>query len=57
MNKTLKWILIVVVALVAVLFGAKMLLSKDDGSTKVSIEKVQKRTITETVDASGKIYP
>ena len=57
MNKTLKWILISVVALVAVLFGAKMLGGKDDGGVKVSTEKVEKRTITETVDASGKIYP
>jgi HlyD family secretion protein len=57
MNKTLKWILISVVGLVAILFGAKMLIGKDDGGIKVSTEKVEKRTITETVDASGKIYP
>lgn len=57
MNKTLKWILISVVVLAAVLFGAKMLGGKNDGGIKVSTEKVQKRTIIETVDASGKIYP
>jgi len=57
MNKTLKWILIAVGGLVVVLFGAKMLGGKDDGGIKVSTEKAEKRTITETVDASGKIYP
>ena len=58
MNKTLKWILIGVVALVALLFGAKMLVGdKDAGKTKVSTEKAQRRTIIETVNASGKIYP
>ena len=57
MNKTLKWILISVVGLVAILFGAKMLSGSDDGGIKVSTEKAQKRTIIETVDASGKIYP
>jgi hypothetical protein len=30
--------------------------NKDTGGTKVSTEKVQKRTIIETVNASGKIY-
>ncbi len=58
MNKTLKWILIGVVALVALLFGAKMLVGdKDAGKTKVSTEKAMRRTIIETVNASGKIYP
>jgi len=57
MNKTLKWILIGVGGLVAILFIAKALGNKDTGGTKVSTEKVQKRTIIETVNASGKIYP
>ena len=58
MNKTLKWILIGVVALVALLFAAKMLVGdKDAGKIKVSTEKAQRRTIIETVNASGKIYP
>jgi HlyD family secretion protein len=57
MNKTLKWILIGVGGLVAILFIAKAMGNKDTGGTKVSTEKVQKRTIIETVNASGKIYP
>jgi HlyD family secretion protein len=57
MNKTLKWVLIGLGGLLVILFGAKMLGNKEAGVTKVSTEKVQKRTIIETVNASGKIYP
>jgi len=58
MNKTLKWILIGIAVLVAILFVAKMINDKSNpGGTKVATEKVQRRTITETVNASGKIYP
>jgi HlyD family secretion protein len=57
MNKTLKWILIGLGAVVVLLVAAKMLSGKDEGGIKVSVEKVQKRTIIETVNASGKIYP
>jgi HlyD family secretion protein len=58
MSKTVKWILISVVLLVVVLAGLKAagVFGKDEG-TKVTAEKVQKRTITEIVNASGKIYP
>jgi HlyD family secretion protein len=57
MNKSLKWILIIV-GLLAVLFvGARMLGKSSKSSTKVTAEKVQKRTIIETVNASGKVYP
>lgn len=58
MSKTLKWILIsLVVVLVALFIFSKMgSFGKDEG-TKVTAEKVQKRTITEIVNASGKIYP
>ena len=57
MNKSLKWILIIV-GLLAVLFvGARMLGKSSKTSTKVTAEKVQKRTIIETVNASGKVYP
>ena len=58
MNKTLKWIiisLIIVIALLVILKKAG-LLGKDQG-IKVTAEKVTKRTIVETVNASGKIYP
>lgn len=58
MSKTVKWILISVVLLVLALVGLKAagVFGKDEG-TKVTAEKVQKRTITEIVNASGKIYP
>ena len=57
MNKTVKWILISLIVVVVVLFGAMKFMNKDTGGTKVSTEKVQKRTIIESVNASGKIYP
>ena len=58
MSKTMKWILIGLGILLVVL----VVLSKTgafgaDEGTKVTAEKVQKRTITEVVNASGKIYP
>jgi HlyD family secretion protein len=49
------WILLGVVAILvaaAAIFGGR----KDSG-TKVAVELVEKRTITEMVSASGKIYP
>ncbi len=56
MNKTLKWILIIAGVVALVLIVAKVLGGKDEGE-KVAVEKVQKRTIVETVTASGNIYP
>lgn len=58
MNKTLKWIIISLVILIILLVILKKtgLLGKDEG-IKVTTEKVTKRTIVETVNASGKIYP
>lgn len=58
MSKTVKWILIGLVALVLLLVGLKFagVFGKDEG-IKVTAEKVQKRTITEIVNASGKVYP
>jgi HlyD family secretion protein len=58
MNKKTKWILIsvgILLVLLVVLSKAGVF-GKDEG-TKVSSEKVQKRTIIEVVNASGKIYP
>lgn len=58
MSKSLKWILIslgILVVLLVVLSKAGAF-GKDEG-LKVTAEKVQKRTITEIVNASGKIYP
>src|SRR5262245_51017983 len=57
MSKTVKWILIVAGILIVVMILGKMLAGGDSGSIKVSTEKVARRTITETVNASGKIYP
>jgi HlyD family secretion protein len=58
MKKKTKWILISLIALVVVLIAlAKMgVFGKEEG-TKVTAEKVEKRTIIEVVNASGKIYP
>jgi len=58
MNKKIKWVLIVVGGLLIVLFALSKagLFGKEEG-LKVTAEKVQKRTIIEVVNASGKIYP
>lgn len=58
MSKTVKWILISTVLLLVVLFGLSKagVFGKSEG-IKVTAEKAQKRTITEIVNASGKIYP
>ncbi|MBO9682881.1 MAG: efflux RND transporter periplasmic adaptor subunit [Flavisolibacter sp.] len=57
MNKSLKWILIVVGVLAVLFVGAKMLGGSSKTGTKVTAEKAEKRTIIETVNASGKVYP
>ena len=57
MNKTVKWILISLGILIVILVVGKMLIGGESSTTKVSTEKVAKRTIIETVNASGKIYP
>ena len=58
MSKTVKWILFSLVGLILLLVVLKATgaFGKDEGS-KVTSEKVQKRTITEIVNASGKVYP
>ncbi|MBA4196755.1 MAG: efflux transporter periplasmic adaptor subunit [Chitinophaga sp.] len=58
MNKTLLWIIIGLVVLIGGLVALKSagVLGKDEG-TKVITEKAAKRTIIETVNASGKVYP
>jgi len=58
MSKKLKWIIISLVVLIIALVGLSKagVFGKDEG-TKVTAEKAAKRTITETVTASGKIYP
>ncbi len=57
MKKTLKWILIIAAVLVLVLFIGKLMGGGKDKGEKIAVEKVTKRTIVETVTASGNIYP
>ncbi|MBL7720737.1 MAG: efflux RND transporter periplasmic adaptor subunit [Chitinophagaceae bacterium] len=57
MNKKLKWTLIVAGGLAAVFVIAKAIKGSGSSTEKVATEKAAKRTIIETVNASGKIYP
>jgi HlyD family secretion protein len=57
MSKTVKWILFGLLGVVVLLVVYKMVAGKKDEGTKVSVEKASRRTIIETVNASGKIYP
>ena len=52
------WIIIGLAAVIILLLGLKLggVIGKDE-AVKVSTEKVERRTITETVNASGKVYP
>ena len=58
MNKKTKWILISVGIIMVMLVALSQMgvFGKSEG-TKVTSEKVQKRTIIEVVNASGKVYP
>jgi HlyD family secretion protein len=58
MNKKVIWISVAVVAVIALLVGLKKagVIGKVEGA-EVTTEKVQLRTITESVNASGKVYP
>jgi len=58
MNKKLLWIIIGLVVIIAVVIGLKKagVIGKEEG-IKVSSEKVTQRTVIETVNASGKVYP
>lgn len=58
MNKKLLWIIIGLVVLIVVLIGLKKggFIGKEEG-IKVTSEKAISRTIIETVNASGKVYP
>jgi HlyD family secretion protein len=57
MSKTVKWILFGLVGVIVLLVVFKMLAGNKETGLKVSTEKVSRRTITETVNASGKVYP
>ncbi|MEO6684054.1 MAG: biotin/lipoyl-binding protein, partial [Ginsengibacter sp.] len=58
MNKKLKWIMISLASVIVILLVLKItgVIGKEEG-IKVTTEKVEKRTIVETVNASGRIYP
>jgi HlyD family secretion protein len=56
MNKKLKWILITLGILGALFIIAKIA-GGGDKAVKVATEKAVKKTIIETVNASGKVYP
>src|ERR1700746_3499547 len=58
MNKKLIWIIVLLVVIIAVAIGLKKggVIGKEEG-IKVTSEKTIQRTITETVNASGKVYP
>jgi HlyD family secretion protein len=58
MKKKWIWILAGLALVIVALLGLKSagVIGKDE-STKVSVEKIEYRTITEVVTASGKVYP
>ena len=57
MSKTLKWTLIVVGGLAGIYIISKVVGGGGKKVEKVAIEKASKRTIIESVNASGKVYP
>lgn len=58
MSKKTKWILIASVLLLVLLFVlSKTGVFGEKQQTKITAEKVQRRTIIEVVNASGKVYP
>lgn len=58
MSKKLIWIIVGLVVIIGVIIGLKKagIIGKEEG-IKVTAESVQRRTIIETVNASGKVYP
>ncbi len=58
MNKKLAWIIGILVLVIVVLIAFKKtgIIGKDEG-LKITAESASKKTIIETVNASGKIYP
>ncbi|MBB1285259.1 efflux RND transporter periplasmic adaptor subunit [Flavisolibacter sp. BT320] len=57
MKKTTRWILLLLGALVLFILLTRTVFKKDGEGTKVTAETIKRRTIVETVSASGKIYP
>ncbi len=58
MSKKLIWIIVGLVVIIGLIIGLKKagIIGKEEG-IKVTVEAVQRRTIIETVNASGKVYP
>lgn len=56
MNKTLKWILSLLVAL-GLVVAARAFLNNGNEGVRVATETVKRRTLVESVPASGKLYP
>jgi HlyD family secretion protein len=58
MSKKLIWIIVGLVVVIGLIIGLKKagVIGKEEG-IKVTVEAVQRRTIIETVNASGKVYP
>lgn len=57
MNKTLKWILIIVGAVALIWIIMAVINGNKNKGEKVTVEKATRRTIIETVKASGQVYP
>lgn len=57
MSKTIKWIVFSLAGIIALLLIIKATSSGDGDAIKVTAEEVKKRTIIETVTASGKVFP
>lgn len=57
MNKKTKWILISAIGVVVVFLLVRMMVGSGDGGIKVTAEEASRRTIVETIEASGKLYP
>ncbi len=57
MNKKIKWAMITVGGLVGLFALTKMLSSGSKKNEYVAVEKATTRTIVESVNASGKVYP
>ncbi|MGZ5255196.1 MAG: efflux RND transporter periplasmic adaptor subunit, partial [Flavitalea sp.] len=57
-KKKILWIVVSLVALIVLLLVLKKngVLGKEEG-VKVAVDKVVKKTIIETVNASGKVFP
>lgn len=57
MSKTAKWILFSLIGLGLLFIAVRAASGRGKAETKVAVEAVKRRTVTETVSASGKLYP